>query len=106
MLLAFARTRIFAGWACAVLFVLVYPANIAMALDSLHGHGGALVAWLRLPLQLPLILWALYIARHGTSVDLPGGETTSVSPAGGDPIDDASDRLSTHRSLARRRGSQ
>ena len=53
-----------AGWACAVLFVAVYPANITMALDSSHAHGNQLIAWLRLPLQIPLIMWAVYIARR------------------------------------------
>ncbi len=61
--LAFRRTRRAAGWACVVLFVVVFPANVKMALDSLHGDGSVLVAWLRLPLQVPLILWAWYVAR-------------------------------------------
>jgi uncharacterized membrane protein len=67
-LLPVRRTRRGAGWACVVLFVAVYPANITMAVDSLHGNGDALFAWLRLPLQLPLVLWALYIARGGVIV--------------------------------------
>ncbi len=64
VLLVVPRTRRWAGWACVVLFVVVYPANIKMAVDSVHGHGSALIAWARLPLQIPLVLWALYIARH------------------------------------------
>ncbi|HZJ06476.1 MAG TPA: hypothetical protein VFD59_13530 [Nocardioidaceae bacterium] len=62
-LLAFRPTRRLAGWACVVLFIVVLPANIKMALDSLSGDGSALIAWVRLPLQIPLVLWALYIAR-------------------------------------------
>ena len=62
--LAFRPTRRLAGWACGVLFVVVFPANIKMAFDALDGHGSLLVAWLRLPLQVPLVLWALYIARR------------------------------------------
>ncbi|MEP6817553.1 MAG: hypothetical protein ABI873_18610 [Marmoricola sp.] len=62
--LAFRPTRRVAGWACLALFVLVFPANLKMALDSLDGHGSVLVAWLRLPLQIPLILWASYVARR------------------------------------------
>lgn len=58
------RTRRLAGWACVVLFVAVYPANIKMALDSVDGDGNGLIAWLRLPLQIPLVLWSLYIARR------------------------------------------
>lgn len=61
--LVFGLTRRVAGWACVVLFVAVLPANVTMALDSLHGHGSGLVAWLRLPLQIPLVLWAGYVAR-------------------------------------------
>ncbi|MEO8889038.1 MAG: hypothetical protein ABI301_03420 [Jatrophihabitantaceae bacterium] len=68
--LAFGPTRRIAGWACVALFIAVYPANIKMAVDSLHGDGSELIAWLRLPLQIPLVLWALYIARRaGSSID-------------------------------------
>lgn len=64
--LAYRPTRQRAGWATAALFVIVFPANIKMALDSLDGHGSVAIAWLRLPLQIPLVLWAVYIARHRT----------------------------------------
>jgi catechol 2,3-dioxygenase-like lactoylglutathione lyase family enzyme len=63
--LVYPRTRRLAGWACVALFIVVFPANITMAVDSLHGHGSVLIAWLRLPLQVPLVLWALYIAQGG-----------------------------------------
>jgi uncharacterized membrane protein len=49
------------------LFVIVFPANIDMAVHAWHGDGSRLIADGRLPLQIPLVLWALYIAR-GTSV--------------------------------------
>ena len=41
-------------------FVGVYPGNIKMALDAGHPTSSWLAAgtWARLPLQLPLILWA------------------------------------------------
>lgn len=58
------RTRRLAGWACVVLFIVVFPANITMLVQSLHGQGSVLLAWLRLPLQVPLVLWALYVARR------------------------------------------
>jgi uncharacterized membrane protein len=50
------------------LFVLVFPANLKMALDAGLPRRGlplasALVAWLRLPLQVPLILWARSASR-------------------------------------------
>ncbi len=62
--LAFRPTRRLAGWACVILFVVVFPANIKMAVDAVNGDGNVLVSMLRLPLQIPLVLWALYIARH------------------------------------------
>ena len=64
VLLVVPRTRRVAGWACAALFVIVFPANVQMAIDSVHGPGSAWVAWLRLPLQIPLVLWAVYVARR------------------------------------------
>ncbi len=57
------RTRRAAGWATTALFVVVFPANIDMAVHAWHGDGSKLVAYGRLPLQIPLVLWALYIAR-------------------------------------------
>lgn len=65
LLLALPRTRRQGGWASVVLLVVVYPANITMAVQSLHGDGSVLVAWLRLPLQIPLVLWAYWIANDG-----------------------------------------
>ncbi len=69
-LLALPRTRRFGAWATAALFVAVFPANVQMALDSGHPDASAshplnnaALAWLRLPLQLPLILWALSVRR-------------------------------------------
>ena len=63
--LALPRTRRAAGWATAALFVAVFPANITMALDS--GNRSGLyqsVVWARLPVQLPLICWAVAVARQ------------------------------------------
>ena len=67
-LLARRRTAAFGGWATAALFVIVFPANVKMALDAGLGDTGfplnsAALAWLRLPLQIPLILWAASVAR-------------------------------------------
>ena len=61
--LALQRTRRVAGWAAAILFVVVFPANIDMAVHAWQGHGSKIVAYGRLPLQIPLVLWALYMAR-------------------------------------------
>ena len=48
----------------------MFPANVQMALDGgLPGAGfplgNPIVAWLRLPVQIPLVLAALAIARAG-----------------------------------------
>lgn len=62
---ALPRTRRRGALASAALFVAVFPANLQMALDA-DGHGLAgnpWVAWGRLPLQVPLVLWALSVAR-------------------------------------------
>ncbi len=59
------RSRRAAAWATAVLFVAVFPANVQMALDR-SGHSAAYDALTlaRLPVQLPLIWWAVVIARQ------------------------------------------
>lgn len=48
--------------ATAALFVAVFPANVQMALDA-HGLAGRTIAYARLPLQVPLVLWALRVRR-------------------------------------------
>lgn len=64
VLLAVPRTRRVGAWWVAVVLVLIFPANVQMAVDGgLDGArwplGSPVVAWLRLPLQVPLVLWAL-----------------------------------------------
>lgn len=71
VLLALPRTRRVGGWLTAAVLVAVFPANVQMALDGgLAGSrtvlGSAAVAWLRLPLQVPLVWWA---AREGARPD-------------------------------------
>lgn len=61
--------RVGAGLAAGV-FVVVFPANVQMALDGgIAGAGFPLgspvVAWLRLLLQVPLVWWALTLTRRG-----------------------------------------
>lgn len=56
------RTRRRGALATAVLFVAVFPANIYSAIEP-----GDLPRWAalaRLPLQIPLVLWALQVARR------------------------------------------
>jgi uncharacterized membrane protein len=63
VLIAVPRTRRLGGLLALLTFVGVFPANIQCALDG--GMPGAkrpfdtaAAAWLRLPLQVPLIRWA------------------------------------------------
>ena len=62
--LAVRRTRRWAAWAALVLFVAVFPANITMAVHAAQGDGSRAIAYARLPLQVPLVLWAWWIARR------------------------------------------
>ncbi|NII41935.1 putative membrane protein [Curtobacterium flaccumfaciens] len=61
-------TRRRAGWAAAALFLAVFPANVKMASDLLDSsrasRAARLTAVLRLPLQAPLVAWAVRVARH------------------------------------------
>jgi uncharacterized membrane protein len=62
---ALPRTRRRGALATAGLFVAVFPANIYLAIEP-----GGLPRWaalLRLPLQIPLVLWALQVWRDDRS---------------------------------------
>jgi uncharacterized membrane protein len=58
------KTRKVGGLVAAGLFAAVFPANVKMAVDH-RGRGplARVIAWGRLPLQLPLIIWALRVHR-------------------------------------------
>jgi len=63
-LLAVPATRRVGGPLTAALFAAVFPANISMALRSgSRPTWYRLAAWARLPLQVPLVLWALRVGR-------------------------------------------
>jgi len=63
--LARPRTRHLGATLALILFVVVFPANIQMAVDWRHdGALKATVAWVRLPLQIPLIWWAWRVRRR------------------------------------------
>lgn len=53
------RTRQRGALVTAGLFVAVFPANVQMALHP--GGVSPLLAYARLPLQVPLVLWALQV---------------------------------------------
>ncbi|MFF8941431.1 DoxX family protein [Streptomyces sp. NPDC014864] len=63
--LALPRTRRTAALAAAAFFVGVFPANVKMAVDWRHRPTPQKAAALgRLPLQVPLVLWARGVARN------------------------------------------
>lgn len=62
------RTRRHGATAAAGLFVCVFPANVTMARDwSDRSPAVRAVAWARLPLQVPLVAWALAVRRSTRS---------------------------------------
>jgi uncharacterized membrane protein len=71
-LLANRRTARLGGWLTAALLVAVFPANVQMWLDAGTEHQAVempvdrfrLVALGRLPLQVPLVIWAARVARR------------------------------------------
>jgi len=58
------RTRTAGGLAAAGLFAAVFPANVKMAVDWRRASPARrAIAYGRLPLQIPLVLWGLRVAR-------------------------------------------
>jgi uncharacterized membrane protein len=63
---ALPRTRKVAALATAAFFVGVFPANVKMAVDWRDRPARQKAAAMgRLPLQLPLVLWARSVAKNG-----------------------------------------
>jgi len=67
-LIAVPRTRRLGAGLAFVLLLVVWPANVQMALDggipdAGFPAGSALVSWIRVPLQVPLLVWAWRQAR-------------------------------------------
>jgi uncharacterized membrane protein len=59
-LLAVPRTRRAGAWLALIILVMVYPANIQMVIDAGRPRNAeGVVAWVRLPLQLPMF-WAAF----------------------------------------------
>ena len=87
-LLASPRTRRFGGWWTAAVLVGVFPGNVNAALDGGMPTlppplGSEAAAWARLPLQLPLVLWALRHARGRTLRTRRHQGWTVIQPAAG-----------------------
>jgi uncharacterized membrane protein len=65
---AYPKTRRLGGTVAAALFTAVFPANVKMAVDWRHRPAPQrFVAYGRLPLQAPLIWWAVRVARTGVT---------------------------------------
>ncbi|WP_263357770.1 DoxX family protein [Acidicapsa ligni] len=63
--LVFPRTRAFAAWGIVALLIAVSPVHINMCIHPENFPQIPLwVIWVRLPLQLPLIAWALNYTRR------------------------------------------
>ena len=57
--------RRLAAWGIVLLLIAVMPANITMVSEHYRFHNVPIwAAWLRLPLQLPLICWAWIYTRQ------------------------------------------
>jgi len=65
------RTRRVAAWGLVLLLLAVFPANVYMATSGVVVEGGPAgfgdpsmaARWGRLPLQIPLLLWAWWYTR-------------------------------------------
>ncbi|MGH9093794.1 MAG: DoxX family protein, partial [Acidimicrobiales bacterium] len=84
-----------AGMAAAALLVVIWPANLQMAINAQNGHDAAtqIEDWIRFPLQLPLIWCALQsrgpasVASRGPRSGASRGPACGPSPRRGDPGD-------------------
>ncbi|MGH3975033.1 MAG: DoxX family protein [Pseudonocardiaceae bacterium] len=64
-LIAVPRTRRLGGLLAALLFIAVFPGNVKMAIDwSDRSAWMRALAYGRLPLQIPLVLWAVFVYRR------------------------------------------
>jgi uncharacterized membrane protein len=66
VLVARRRTARLGGWWAAILFVLVFPANVYAAVKPVEPFDNPWLGYGRLPLQIPLVLWAW---RHARGTD-------------------------------------
>ena len=63
------QTRRVAAWGIILLLVAVFPANVTMITEHQRFPSVPLwAAWLRLPLQLPLIYWAWLYTRPESEI--------------------------------------
>ncbi len=64
-LIALPRTRRLGAWLALATIVAVYPANVQVAIDALRSGSRLQIlgAWLRLPMQIPMLLTAHRLTR-------------------------------------------
>jgi uncharacterized membrane protein len=61
------RLRSLAGWGLVLLLVAVFPANLHMAMNpELFSDVSPAALYVRLPIQIVLILWAYWATRLDT----------------------------------------
>jgi uncharacterized membrane protein len=63
-LLTMPRTKRLGAWCAAATLVAVYPANVQMSIDSPPTNPYGVGLLLRLPMQFPMIAWAVKVARR------------------------------------------
>ena len=68
------QTRTLAAWGLAALFAAVFPANINMAVHKIYTDN-PWILWGRLPFQIVLIAWAVWLARPDTRPDTQKADT-------------------------------
>ncbi len=69
------RTAKIGAWATFAVFVGVYPGNIYETIQNPPTDARGIASLIRLPLQVPLFLWAL---RHTKVVEEPTGVATKA----------------------------
>ena len=58
------RTRVFAAWGIVALLLAIWPVHWNMCLHpALYPGVPVWASWVRLPLQIPLIVWAWFYTR-------------------------------------------
>jgi len=64
-------TRVTAAWGIILLLILIFPANLYVAMNGLTYVGdepNTVLNWVRLPFQLVLIAWAYWYTKPETPV--------------------------------------